>query len=290
MARLTYLERRGATYYARIDIPVDLVPHYRTTTRKKSLRTKDEATAKIRLWPVIEAWRTEFEDLRARRAITPADMADATWQHYTGTLKRDDHARASMPSQADIDAAMERAAMNAIKSGAHNAGPIASINAMTEVEILANKAAWDARRRAARLKRLRADLSTGDMSLVAHEVDAYVDQNKLVIDPQSLERVELARRMIRAEIDALEGTLKRDQGDFTHTPADPIVKPATGTSREQAKPGETIMELFEQYAAENPKGIATDTIAQARRDVGTFIDYVGSTCPVHRIDKKAVRE
>ncbi|TIX71109.1 MAG: integrase, partial [Mesorhizobium sp.] len=63
-----------------------------------------------------------------------------------------------------------------------------------------------------------------------------------------------------------------------------------GTSREQARAGETIMELFEQYAAENPKGIAVDTIAQARRDVGTFVDYVGSTCPVHRIDKKAVRE
>src|SRR5690606_34893718 len=56
------------------------------------------------------------------------------------------------------------------------------------------------------------------------------------------------------------------------------------------KPGETIMELFEQYAAENPKGIAADTIAQARRDVGSFVDYVGSTFPVHRLDKKAVRE
>jgi hypothetical protein len=62
MARLTYLERRGAVYYARIDIPLDLVDHYGTTTRKKSLRTKDENVAKDRLWPVIEAWRAEFSD------------------------------------------------------------------------------------------------------------------------------------------------------------------------------------------------------------------------------------
>jgi len=259
MARLTYLERRNATYYARIDIPVDLVPHYGTTTRKKSLRTKEEATAKTRLWPVIEAWRAEFDDVRARREITAADMADVTWQHYTGTLARDEQARAAMPTQAEIYAATEKAALDAIASGAHEAGPIAAINAMTEVEILANQAAWDARRRAARLKRLRADLAVGDLSLVAGRVDSYVDQNKLILPAQAPERAELARRIMRAEIEALEGTLKRDLGDYTHAPADPIVVPATGTSREQAKPGETIMELFEQYAAENPKGIAADT-------------------------------
>ncbi|TIS62074.1 site-specific integrase [Mesorhizobium sp.] len=290
MARLTYLERRGATYYARIDIPVDLVPLYRTTTRKKSLRTKDEATAKTRLWPVIEAWRAEFDDLRARRAITPDDMSDATWQHYTGTLQRDEQRRAATPTQAEIAAAAERASFEAIKSGEHDAGPIAAINAMTEVEILANQAAWDARRRAARLKRLRSDLVAGDASLVADHLDAYLDQHKLIVDPQSPQRGELARRLMRAEIEALERTIERDHGDYTGTPKDPIVKSATGTSREQAAKGEGIMELFEQYAAENPKGIATDTIAQARRDVGSFVDYVGSTCPVHRIDKKAVRE
>lgn len=283
MARLTYLERRGATYYARIDIPVDLVPLYRTTTRKKSLRTKDESTAKTRLWPVIESWRAEFDDVRARQAITADDMADATWRHYTHTLAADEQRRAAMPTQADIDAATERATMDAIKSGAHNAGPVAAINAMTEVEILAGQAEWDARRRAARLKRFRADLVAGDVSLVADQVDAY-------LNPQSPQRTELARRLMRAEVEALERTVERDQGDYGGTPKDPIVKPATGTSREQAAPGEGIMELFEQYAAENPKGIAVDTIAQARRDVGTFVDYVGTTCPAHRIDKKAVRE
>ncbi|TJV71043.1 MAG: integrase [Mesorhizobium sp.] len=283
MARLTYLERRGATYYARIDIPVDLVPLYRTTTRKKSLRTKDEATAKTRLWPVIEGWRAEFDDVRARQAITANDMAEATWRHYTDTLAADEQRRASMPTQADIDAATERATIDAIKSGAHDAGPVAAINAMTEVEILAGQAEWDARRRAARLKRFRADLVAGEASLVTDQVDAY-------LNPQAPQRTELARRLMRAEIEALERTVERDHGDYSGTPRDPIVKPATGALRELAAPGEGIMELFEQYAAENPKGIAVDTIAQARRDVGTFVDYVGSTFPASRIDKKVVRE
>ncbi len=51
MARVTYLERRGATYYARPDVPLDLVPHYGTTTRKRALRTKDENEAKKRSGP-----------------------------------------------------------------------------------------------------------------------------------------------------------------------------------------------------------------------------------------------
>ncbi|WP_292171051.1 DUF6538 domain-containing protein [Mesorhizobium sp.] len=69
------------------------MPIYRTTTRKKSLRTKDEATAKTRLWPVIEGWRAEFDDMRARRELTADDKADAVWQHYTDALQRDDQAR-----------------------------------------------------------------------------------------------------------------------------------------------------------------------------------------------------
>ncbi|RWD50558.1 MAG: site-specific integrase [Mesorhizobium sp.] len=263
MARLTYLERRGATYYARIDIPVDLVPLYRTTTRKKSLRTKDEATAKTRLWPVVQAWQAEFNDVRARRELTTDDKAAAVWQHYTGTLERDEQARLHADDQ-DQDEFDRPTAQSLRRFEAHS--------------------------RRVKLDVMRKHLVIGETALIDDEVDDYLERNKLIIDPASPDRADIARRMMRGEIEALQRTIERDQGDYSGTPKDPIVRPATGTSRETAKPGEGIMELFEQYAAENPKGIAVDTIAQARRDVGSFVDYVGSTCPVHRIDKKAVRE
>jgi len=290
MARLTYLERRGATYYARIDIPVDLVPLYRTTTRKKSLRTKDESVAKVRLWPVIEAWRAEFDDVRARRELTPDDKADAIWRHYTATLERDEQARQRIPTQAEIDTATEQAVERVQREQIDMSDPLAVLDASLEVIALKRGQEVDASSRRAKLDAMRKHLAEGEGALIAHEVDAYIDQNKLLVDPLSPDRGDLARKMIRAEIEALERTLERDRGDYSGQPKDTIVKPAIGTSREQAKAGETIMELFEQYASENPKGIATDTIAQARRDVGSFVDYVGSTCPVHRIDKKAVRE
>ncbi|WP_187970054.1 site-specific integrase [Aquibium microcysteis] len=290
MARLTYLERRGATYYARIDIPLDLVDHYRTTTRKKSLRTKDEATAKNRLWPVIATWRAEFEDTRARRVVTPGDKADATWQHYTATLERDDQERQHMPTAADIEAAKEAAIERAQRENINISDPAEVLHATLDLITLRDRRASYANARRVKLEWLRKHLAEGETALIDDEVDAYIEQNKLLIDPLSPERGELASRMMRAEIEALERTVERDRGDYSGAPKDPIVKPATGTSREQAKPGEAIMELFEVYAAENPKSISVDTIAQARRDVGTFVDYVGRTCPVGRIDKKAVRE
>lgn len=268
MARLSYLLRRGASYYARARVPLDLIDAVGKKELVKALGTKDEQEAKRLLWPVVEAWNRQFDDMRSRRMLTPDDKADAVWQHYTGTLERDEQARQLMPTAADIEAI---------------ADPFDKLVASKRREI-------DANSRRVKLGHMRKHLVEGETALIAHEVDDYIERNKLLVDPLSPDRGDLARKMMRGEIEALEATLKRDKGDYTHVPADPIVKPATGTAREQAAPGETIMELFEQYAAENPKGIATDTIAQARRDVGSFVDYVGSTCPVHRIDKKAVRE
>ncbi len=49
MVQISYLTKRGAVYYARMDVPEDLVPILKTQTRKQSLKTKDEAEAKRRL-------------------------------------------------------------------------------------------------------------------------------------------------------------------------------------------------------------------------------------------------
>ena len=205
-------------------------------------------------------------------------------------VERDDQTRQAMPSDADIDAATETAVERVQREQIDVRDPLAALDASLDVMVLKRQRELDAGARREKLDAMRKHLADGETALVDHEVQDYIDRNKLLVDPLSPDRGDLARRMMRAEAEALERTLERDRGDYTGQPRDPIVKPATGTSREHAKPGETIKELFEVYAAENPKSIAVDTIAQARRDVGTFVDYVGSTCPVHRIDKKAVRE
>lgn len=104
MARISYLQRRNAVYYALMDIPSDLVEHYKTKQRWKSLKTKDLEEAKRRLNPVIDLWRAEFEDVRSRREMTTDDKAEAVWQHYSDTLERDERKLASAPTEADINA------------------------------------------------------------------------------------------------------------------------------------------------------------------------------------------
>ncbi|PJI45115.1 MAG: integrase [Rhizobium sp.] len=290
MARATYLDRRGATYYARLDVPLDLVGHYGTTTRKKSLRTKDENEAKKLLWPVIESWRAEFEEVRARREITDDDKALAVWQDYEATIGGYDRKQRAMPTPdaaaAELQRLYRRIDMGEISSDDF----VGMINAYTDYELMLRARTDDANLRGRRLHALKGALTSGDANLIEPAVKDFISRHRLLVDAGSDEYRELCVLMMRAEIEGLQRTLERDTGDFTGTPKDPIVRPASGKIREAAAPGETIMELFDIYARENPNQVKPDTLAQARRDVGLFVEYVGSTFPVHRIDKKAVRE
>lgn len=269
MARISYLLRRGASYYARLKVPTDLVDILGKKELVKSLGTKEENEAKRLMWPVVDEWNRQFDDLRSRRELTDADKAEAIWQHYGDTLERDEQSRLLIRSEDQI---------------ANMAGdPI-------DKAVMRNMRKFDALARRVKLDEMRKHLTIGETVLIDHEVDDFINRNRLLIDPVSPERTDLARKLMRAEIEALQRTLERDSGDYSGTPKDPIVKPVTGTARETAARGESIMELFENYALENPRKISPDTINQARRDVGMFVDHIGRTSPVQRIDKKTLRE
>lgn len=290
MARVSFLLRRGASYYARVRVPVDLVEIVGKNELVKALGTKDETEAKRKMWPLVEEWNRQFDDIRSRRNITPDDKAAAVWQHYATVLQRDDQTRRDMPTPADIEVEKTKIIDRANAGEIPNTDPLTVFDATLDLEVMKNARQFDEQTRRTKLDALQKHLVTGETALIAHEVDAYADASKLLMDATSPDWKDTAHQMIRAEIEGLKRTLERDKGDYSGIPSDPIVKPATGRARETAAPGETIMELFENYAKENPKQISVDTLNQARRDVGNFLEYAGSNCPVHRIDKKAVRE
>lgn len=289
MARISYLLRRGASYYARIKVPTDLVEIVGKKELVKALGTKDENIAKREMWPVVEGWNRHFEDLRARRTITNDDKAHATWQHYEASLERDEAARRNAPTQADIDEATRAMFARVERGEISSTDPLAVLDATLEVQVKQRAREISAISRRAKLADMQKHLASGTTALIAHEVDDYVEQNRLLVDRDHPDWKDTARLMMRAEIESLKRSLERDAGDYSGRPSDPVVKPV-GSAREVAAPGESIMELFEIYARENPRQITADTLTQARRDVGTFVQLLGSTCPVHRIDKKAVRE
>jgi integrase len=290
MARLSYLLRRGASYYARIRVPADLAEIVGKNELVKSLGTKDEHEAKRRMWPLVEEWNRQFDDIRSRRDITADDKAIAVWQHYETVLERDEQTRRTLPTPADIEAEEQSLYRRIDKGEIRSSDFVGMINAHTELELMMRARTDNANNRARRLAGLKSALVSGNMGMVRQDVSDFITRNRLLVDIGSNEHSELCTLMVRAEIEGLQRTLERDKGDFTGLPKDPIVKPVTGRVRETAAPSEKIMEIFTIYERENPKSITTDTLAQARRDIGTFVDYVGSTCPIHRIDKKAVRE
>lgn len=210
----TNLMRRGAVYYALVHVPTDLQAAMGGKKQVwRSLETKDYTEAKRRLTAHLDQWTSAFDDVRRRRDLTEADIEVAVWDHNTSKLEEGDRERASRPTAAEIDAAMDKAFVDARRSGAADAGPIAMINAMADVEVLANKATWAARRRTSRLNRLRADLASGDTRFIEADADRFLARNGFNIERGGPRYRELCFKLMRANIEQLERYAERDRGD-----------------------------------------------------------------------------
>lgn len=288
--RSNLIRREGGTYYARIYIPADLRDHFPSEDKKISLRTKDEAVAKLRLSVEVHKWELKFADMSSRRRLTEQDKAIAVWEHYESRLQDDAEKRRSMPTDADLEREVEFVWQRIDRGEIRSDDMVSMINGYADLELLKRARQDDANLRSRRLAALRRDLAAGRHLLIGDSVRDFIHRHRLLVEEESNELRELEHLLMRAEIQALERTLERDDGDYSGHPNDPVVKPAYAAPRETAAPGQSIMELFEVYARENPRSITLDTLAQARRDVRLFVDHVGTTFPVAKIDKRAVRE
>jgi hypothetical protein len=54
-------------------MPSDLAETIGKKELVKALGIKDERIAKREMWPVVEAWNRQFDDVHSRRDITPDD-------------------------------------------------------------------------------------------------------------------------------------------------------------------------------------------------------------------------
>jgi integrase len=288
--RSNLIRREGGTYYARIYIPADLGAHFPSEDKKISLRTKDEATAKVRLNAEVHKWDVVFADMRARRQLSDQDKAVAVWEHYEARLNEDSERRRSMPMDADLEREAALVWLRIDRGEIRSDDMVSMINGYSDLELLKRARQDDANLRSRRLTALKRDLAAGRYALVEKDVHHFIERHQLLVDDGSEQFRELSALMMRADIEALERTVERDVGEYSGRPKDPIVKPALAKPREAAAPGQSIMELFEVYARENPRRVTPDTLAQARRDIGLFVDHVGTTFPVSKIDKKPVRE
>ncbi len=175
---------------------------------------------------MIDSWRAEFDEVRSRRELTPDDKAGAVWQHYEATLESYDSKQRAMPTPEDQDAELQRLYRRIDLGEITSDDFFGMINAYTDFELMLRARTDDANLRSRRLTALKRTLASGDNRLIAPVVHDFVAEHRLLVDVSSDEYRELCSLMTRAEIEGLQRTLERDEGDFTGAPKDPIVRPA----------------------------------------------------------------
>lgn len=278
-------------YYARVAIPLDVQPLYptKTGTNKqelwKSLGTRDPKEAAAKARPVLARWEAEFERLRTRRQPTPADLSKAVWDHYQTELERDRQDRTRLPSQQDI----ERAASE-LRTAVEATGEVTLEDAANFL-VIREAAQWGREQRERHLETLRLHLARGETALIEWAADDVIRREGLMIPKGSSVYRDLCQRLQRAEIEKLQRTIERDQGNFTGTPSDPIVAPPDPTmGKKQAAPGETLAELYARYQAEQKGRVTQDTWDQNAGIVPLFFEFIGETSHISTISRKAVRD
>lgn len=283
----------SANYYARLSVPVDLLDVYGGKRELwKSLSTKEPKEAKIRVLAVLQDWHSQFAEMRRRRAPTATDLQGAVWDHYRSELDHHRRDREALPTQAQLTGASAQIQAD-IATGAvsWSDDQLVQLDATVELLAMRDRAKLDRDFRARRKAALIEHLRDGETALVEWAADAVIAREGLLVEKGTPRYRELCHGLQRAELEGIRQVEAEEAGEFGRKPQDPIIKPALPfASNTTAAPGESVMELYEEYAADNPRGVKADTLAMNRQIVGLFDGCVGPRFPAKRIDKKAVRE
>lgn len=251
MARTGHISKRAGTsnYQARMRVPDDLISVL-GTHMNESLGTPDYNAAKKRSREVVAKWEAMFQDLRARREMTDADLEAAAAEHWRQALDGDLEERNRLPVAADKDAA-HQALAERVQRGEVPNETTAILLASLDHHALIDHARYDRERRTRLLAILEKQVATGETTLISPSVDAYIDRHKLTVEKGSKAYRDLAHRIARAEIDALKRTLERDRGDFTGTPNDPLLSDVTIATRDST----TFDTIIDRQIERNANGI-----------------------------------
>ncbi|MHA6692053.1 DUF6538 domain-containing protein [Devosia sp. A449] len=280
-----YLERRGAVYQIRLPVPADLQATFGKVIRH-TLETKDFGEAKTLVQREASDWRDKFEEARAARTLTDDDLDRAAWQHYSRELEIDQNERHGLPTQADIDAKTQEIVADVQRQQIDLRDQMAMVGPRAELQAFAGKAKFNHSSREARAKIAREQLASGETVLIEWSADDFIARNHLNIVKGSPQYRALCQRLQRADLQALDRTFERDQGNFHGQPSDPTLIPVVSEGRAKAPAGESIMELFGRYAADNENGIRPETLSQQRRDVQLFADFLSPRVPVEKITRR----
>lgn len=120
-------------------------------------------------------------------------------------------------------------------------------------------------------------LATMNLALWEPVADRLIELRRWDLEKDSVDYIEFVRLIAEAYMDASRSGLELDDGRHAPEPSAPVVIAAQRLKNDKAAAGETVKELFEQYAkirvAEGRKRF--DGIAQDRMVIHRFAEYVG---------------
>jgi integrase len=276
-------------YYARVAIPLDLRSHFPSRKAGKftaevwqSLRTRDPKEAAVKGKAVVATWDAKFAELRRRTQPTEADLRDAIHRRYGELIEADEKFRQETYTQDELDKVWSH-----LES---EFGGIYEVDAFRLLESIRDEFENDKRDRTARLAKLKAEAPRGETKTIGPVVGEVVEARRWLLEKSSGEYRKLAHGLQRAEIEALNRAAERDRGDFSGTPADPIVLPPDHLhGKKHAAPGETISELYEIFDAERKESVSADTRVQSKIIIRLFAEFVGETAHISTVTRTAVR-
>ena len=221
----------------------------------KSMHTSDRREAARRAHPFLTAWTAEFDRLRADNDALPDLPTLAVSRAYGPTLEALEASRRSVP---DDDSAY--------------------------ADHLARRAA-----ELRKLTRWRQDGMNGSWEAVA---DKIIASNNLPIAKGGEEYGTLVEAIADATIDAYSVFNRRSAGEIEAEPRTSVVRQALGGTASPADAGETLLELFDRYAAQRSaeKRKRPDTLNQDRKVIESFAEFVGKGRKAASITDADVRD
>lgn len=288
---------RSGRYYARLVVPKDLRAIIGKTELsaplggdyREALRSLHSAVA--RLDSQIENARrianAQMPLSKPNDKLDAGTFARAVWETYQRMLDRDERERERFPSDDQIDAALEKAIERIQGEKIDIDNPLALLDVSLEAMAVKSAASIATGARQAKLKDIRKHLAKGETALIAHEVDDYLDRHGLNVERGTPDWISLARRMMRAEAEALERALERDQGIYTGAPTDPIVKPPAPDERRAPV---SLKQLWEDYVSSRVQaGFMRDGGRRQGAAIKSLKNYLKHD-DANRITKKDVQD
>jgi integrase len=284
---------RGGTYYVRVAVPLDLKARIRRREIWQSLRTKDPREAKRLGAVTLAKLQNDWASLRHKREPGEFELRSAVISFFREEEERDLERRLILPTQVEIDAAeallRRRLAAPPLAALDTKERQMAALGDLVDFLSVSNSASDDAKRRAVLLKELRAHAGRGETVLVRWAADDIAARAGWELDPAGFTYRRLCQMLMRAWMQSLELSAKRDEGVFDGKPTDTMLNEVNPAPAKTAA-GESAAELYEQFAIENPGACKPDTLNQNRKIVDLFLDSVGPGFAAAKIDKKVVRE